>query len=515
MKWPVTFPEENVMIVRPSLIAICMGGKSAAYLLSALLYRYSIRKEGRDDAENLNEVKNGQGEEGGQDTTYHIYRKQSQLVADMCDVIVEKTLHDVAVPILQILGYLDIEEYIQCNRYTLHIDAIEAALSTYKNQRDQLEKFLIGNLQLEKFLMTSDEAQNTRSQLEKFLINKKKFQLPLEKVLIANRKSSNCKRGRKASPGASSEGKNQRTKISNRDIEITSNESNITDAANADIDTHTSQEISDEQGQAWAEAHGYTKGVSPASAKGVPAPLQPGAPAPGAQEHTDAGQQAVMQNSTPPQEKPRRTRKPKPQKPAIDESTQRRIDHVYAFLSKLGQEATKIPDFTYSPSEVSTDAIIAWLATNPTEEILREVYFELWNEKPNAKTGFHWQKNMTIKAVLGQYTTRSMAIRSRLSQVKRTTEASPEQPKQLGWTEDRACELATQAVEQARTKGHEIETTVQPLDNGLWYFVVQWKTRNFEEPENIRTEKKWNSRFLDMCELWKSHDVQRRVKVHG
>lgn len=208
MKWCVQFPEETILIIRPCLIAICMGNRPAAKLLNALLYRYSIRKEHKEDAENINENKQARGKAPDQDTSYRIYRKQSQLVADMCGEMTEKTLHDVAVPALQLLGYLDLEESMKANCYILHVDAITEALGQYDPEEglsSRLEKFLISSLRLEKFLISSEEK-----------IDKKNFQSRLEKVLIWNRNSSNYHRGRKASPEAASEGKSKNPRM-NRD----------------------------------------------------------------------------------------------------------------------------------------------------------------------------------------------------------------------------------------------------------------------------------------------------------
>lgn len=224
MKWCVTFPEETILVVRPSLTAICGGNKPAAKLLSVLLYRYSIRQESKEDAENMNEVKEARGETPNQDTSFSIYRKQAQLIDDMCGEISEKTLHDTAIPCLQLFGYLDIEELPGRNRYDVNLEQVTQALALYSSKQKsqpQLEKFLIRHLQLEKFLIEEKR--------EKVLINKKNFLLALEKVLIANRKSSNCQRGRKPRPEAVSDGQNENpqisieisNKITNKELSIT------------------------------------------------------------------------------------------------------------------------------------------------------------------------------------------------------------------------------------------------------------------------------------------------------
>lgn len=189
MKWCVEFPEESVLLVRPSLKRLCLDNKPAAKLLSVLLYRYSIRKEAKEDAENQNEVKQARGETPDQDTTFRIFRKQAQLVTDAIDEMDEKTLHDVAVPALQLLGYLDIEEHPGVYCYIVHRDRVQEAINAWKQGPKQLELFLKAIPQLEKVLIAV--------RLEKVLINKKLFSLELEKVLIANRNISHNKRGRK------------------------------------------------------------------------------------------------------------------------------------------------------------------------------------------------------------------------------------------------------------------------------------------------------------------------------
>jgi hypothetical protein len=190
----VKYPDDKFLAVRPCLVAICFGNRPAAKLLGTLLYRYNLRLENKEDAENQNAVKSANGEHPDQDTTYRIFRRQAQLVDDMCGEMTEKTLHDVAVPMLQLLSFLDLEEHMQSNCYTVDIDLVQQALDIYgQHGEGQLETFLIKHMQLEKFLITSDE-------LEMFLIDKKHFLSGLEKVLIWNRNVSYCKRGRKGSP---------------------------------------------------------------------------------------------------------------------------------------------------------------------------------------------------------------------------------------------------------------------------------------------------------------------------
>lgn len=201
MKTNIPYPDERLLIVRPCHVSLCLGVHSAAKTLSALLYRYS--RLCSDDTKEID-----------QDAVFRIGCKQSDLVKDMIGEITEKTLHDTAIPWLQFLGYLDIEELPGKNCYTLHIGRIFKGLIAYtkdlKNKTHcQLENFLIDVPELKKVLI---EVKG----LEEFLINKKEFQLQLEKVLIDNRNNSNCQRGRKPRLQATSDGDSESPKI-NRD----------------------------------------------------------------------------------------------------------------------------------------------------------------------------------------------------------------------------------------------------------------------------------------------------------
>lgn len=247
MKWCVSFPEENVLIVRPSLKAICYQIGPAAKLLAALLYRYSIRQEHQAEAENINDLRGN----NDQDTTCKIYRRQSQLVEDMCGEITEKTLHDVAVPTLQVLGYLDVEEHMACNCYILNIPAIEVAMDIYKKHPECLDKFLADNMPLEKFLIDKNfflSAQKDENGLEIFLIDKKKFQSGLEKFLIQIRKSSNCRRGRKGSLEAGSRHQKKSPKSNIRDSRDSNSESEYRTSSSHSQDEHTHTESQEEKG---------------------------------------------------------------------------------------------------------------------------------------------------------------------------------------------------------------------------------------------------------------------------
>jgi hypothetical protein len=211
LKTGFVFPNEQILIVRPCLLRFCRNIYPAAKLLSTFLYH----------ARKCNE----------QEPTFTMYRTQEQLVRDMCGDISEKTLHDVAVPTLQLAGFLDLEEQLKSNRYTIDLVVIRQALALYISNQEsqpQLEKFLIDITQLEKFLIGKPE-------LEKSLIDKKYFLSQLEKVLIHTRKISNCQRGRKPSSQDGSDGNSQNTenKRYKRDITLENNSVLSSDKNNA------------------------------------------------------------------------------------------------------------------------------------------------------------------------------------------------------------------------------------------------------------------------------------------
>jgi hypothetical protein len=108
--------------------------------------------------------------------------------------------------------------------------------------------------------------------------------------------------------------------------------------------------------------------------------------------------------------KGRQSRKPKaPEDPALKE----RVERVYKFFDKLAEDITGVKDFHYHPTGVSDKAIKNWLKGNPTEELLRDVFAELWNSPPDPRTGFSWQDHMKIPTILKEYDSRVLAIQAR------------------------------------------------------------------------------------------------------
>src|SRR6267154_465354 len=185
MRYP---DNERILIVRPCLKAICLGVRSASKLLSVILYRARNCKE--DEA------------------TFTFTCTQFDLVHDLCEELTTKQLHDMAIPVLQLLGYLDVNGSGFRHTYTVHLDKVQEALSCYKD-REKLELLLISFIykQLEEVPM---ELELVPIQLEEVLKH-------LELLLKTIRTSSNSKRGRKPRQEAQSERISENAE-SNRDI---------------------------------------------------------------------------------------------------------------------------------------------------------------------------------------------------------------------------------------------------------------------------------------------------------
>ncbi|MBO0790239.1 MAG: hypothetical protein J2P36_04745 [Ktedonobacteraceae bacterium] len=139
MQWCVSFPEEQVVIVRPSLITICAGSHPAAKLLSVLLYRCSLRRQSPLDVPLIGASHKTREKTADHDPSWCLSRTQVQLVTDMCGELSAKTLHDVAIPTLQLLGYVDVDASGAVHRYTLHLNPIRAALTACRHGADQVE----------------------------------------------------------------------------------------------------------------------------------------------------------------------------------------------------------------------------------------------------------------------------------------------------------------------------------------------------------------------------------------
>lgn len=179
------YPKEQILIVRPSLKAICCQNKPASKLLSVLLYWYDHATE--ETPEDI----------------FTVYRTQDQLVIDACEELTVKTLHDIAAPVLLALGYID----ITCHKngkiyYSVNIGRVAAALKAYTlgTLNDLLRTRIDG--EIEKFLIPIDPLE-----IEKFLNEIEIFLFKLEKLLFPIRNFSNSTRGHKPRPEAAPEAK--------------------------------------------------------------------------------------------------------------------------------------------------------------------------------------------------------------------------------------------------------------------------------------------------------------------
>jgi hypothetical protein len=211
-----TFPDEQVLVIRPSFNTICCKVRPAAKVLSYLCYQYNNNRNPQLD------------ENGG----FTVKRTQAELVTAICDEMDVKTLHDTAIPWLLLLGFIDLIENqgTTPNEYIVYPDKVQAAISVC-NQPQALRDMLSSNARLELFLI-----EELPLRLEKVLIvDKKKFQSSLEKVLIYIRKSSNHKRGRKAATGEALEAVYETPKISK--INKDNKRDSKTGAANASATT--------------------------------------------------------------------------------------------------------------------------------------------------------------------------------------------------------------------------------------------------------------------------------------
>jgi hypothetical protein len=129
MKWCVTFPEEDILIKRPSLKKACCGNKTAAAFLSYLLYHVSISQEYKRNAENINTRKVARGETPDQEVTVKVYRTQTQIIEEMDNEISDRTLRDTAIPLLVALGYIAMDESEKINVYEVHLDSVQAGIN--------------------------------------------------------------------------------------------------------------------------------------------------------------------------------------------------------------------------------------------------------------------------------------------------------------------------------------------------------------------------------------------------
>lgn len=130
MKWCVQFPEEEILIKRPSLKRACAGNKHAAALLSYLLYQVSISQEFKQRTEqHTGSTQEALDHTSKQCMTITLYKTQQEILTEMDYEISERTLRSVAIPLLIACGYIDIDGSEKTNRYTIHLAQIQAGIT--------------------------------------------------------------------------------------------------------------------------------------------------------------------------------------------------------------------------------------------------------------------------------------------------------------------------------------------------------------------------------------------------
>src|SRR5260221_7464751 len=186
------YPEERLLIVRPCLKAICYRDKPASKLLSLLLYY----------ARNCDE----------QETELTFTSRQDDIITDLLDEMDVKTLHRTAIPMLRLLGYIDVDGSSYRYTYTVHIGYIQKMLNFYATNKQQFDKCLIDIMRKQLDIFPE--------QLDIFLKQLDKSRIQLDKCLIPFRQMSNSKRGRKPRPQEAAEAhfKDPQITIDNKDI---------------------------------------------------------------------------------------------------------------------------------------------------------------------------------------------------------------------------------------------------------------------------------------------------------
>lgn len=470
MKQRVKYPDDKFLAVRPCVTAVCLGNRPAGKLLGALLYRYNLSSD--------DEIVDG---------TFRIFRTQSELVEDdMCGEISEKTLCDVAIPMLQLLGFLDVEQRMASNCYIVYVNQAQEALDLYipkQKEQPQLEKFLISNLQLEKFLISSSEG----AQLEKFLIDKKNFQLQLEKFLIQIRNISNqngLKRGRKRASEATSSHMPKTPKNIKEDIK--NNNKNITPVAasadNADSDKPSQRFLID------------------------PAPAEQ-------QEKTNKRAVATRNSKKVVDESPEQKERKRALKALINQyrgydlSEKGPLVNENNCIIKLVEKYGDKDLFDALKYLVKRD----WKYSKPdnchtvgAQVLLKEIDRVLVQFRDDPQMRNEIDSPPPSKSSSNRAPTRQ-------DRTENTTRA-PTLP-EASMSESDALGLASRAIELAKGKGHEIGAQVIPLADGAWAVSVEWNTAPFNRPCTIKSENLWVQQFGQICKIW-DKQPQREV-IYG
>lgn len=256
------YPKSCRMLqVRDCTVAICNKNNPGSVLMSTFLFWYEYPHTGDIYDEKAQ--------------TFTICRTQADIERQACNQIDVKTIHDTAVPMLQLLGYLTVKEKMNGNIYTLHMDRINAAYAVCRDP-EALKAFLKSSLQLESALIIIPDDQ-----LEPTLINKRALYLQLERVLNATRADSNCKRGRKPKPQAPSDGKFPNTENNRDSLENNTKREESSDVSPTSPQPDASLTLSSNSHDVFSSAGSLPPAqggatIPPASVMGVPLSSSPG-----------------------------------------------------------------------------------------------------------------------------------------------------------------------------------------------------------------------------------------------
>ena len=112
-------------------------------------------------------------------------------------------------------------------------------------------------------------------------------------------------------------------------------------------------------------------------------------------------------------------------------------------------------------------------------------------------------------------------VRTRSQSIKRPPVSTvlPDQgrptPKDPPMNHDQACQLASDAVKEAREQGRDIQVQAVSLDNNAWGIVVRWNTQYFDKPEAMKSVKRWERAFKEMSKIWETERQERMKKANN
>jgi hypothetical protein len=140
---------------------------------------------------------------------------------------------------------------------------------------------------------------------------------------------------------------------------------------------------------------------------------------------------------------------------------------------------------------------------------------EWWNREKGSLTVEDMAANTPRKVMrtvelLEKARTRSQSIKRPPAPTRLPVGPTPSVPPM---NHDQACQLADQAVREAKDLGRDIQVQAVSLDNDAWGMVVRWNTQYFERPETIKSQKKWESALKAMVEVWKLEEKERMKRA--